>query len=59
MHSKVQGYTDVFEFSAAIFAGKLAVPKCWLHVFVAFNPLSAQNDQFMIPVMHEHYCTLY
>ena len=36
----VQGYTtDVFEFSDAMFAGKLAVPKCWL--FVAFNPLSA------------------
>jgi hypothetical protein len=38
----VQGYTDVFEFSAAMFAGKLAVPKCWL--FVAFNPLSFERS---------------
>ena len=29
-----------------MFAGKLAVPKCWL--FVAFNPLSAQNISIIL-----------
>jgi hypothetical protein len=38
--------TDVFNFSDAMFAGKLAVPKCWL--FVAFNPLSAYCTLFII-----------
>jgi hypothetical protein len=30
-----------------MFAGKLAVPKCWL--FVAFNPLSALETCIVIP----------
>ena len=47
-------YTDVFNFSDAMFAGKLTVPKCWL--FVAFNPLSALIFIYIIIIT---YCTYY